>query len=106
MRYWPGNSAATRYDPCPSLMASTVTPVASLMTRTIAPGIAPPDESRTTPVMVLAAVPVPACASRLAGAAWPTVTTNAVTKTADLISFPETIVEFSLNAQAHCARIR
>jgi hypothetical protein len=86
--------------------ASTVTPVLSLMTRTIAPGIAPPDESRTTPVIVLVSVPVPACASRLAGATRPTITTNAVTKTANLISFPETIVEFSLNTKAHCARIR
>jgi hypothetical protein len=31
---------------------------------------------------------------------------NAVTKTADLMSFPETIVTFSLDAQARRARIR
>jgi hypothetical protein len=58
------------------------------------------------PLMVLAEVPVSAWASRLAGATRPTATMNAVTKTADLMSFPETIVTFSLDAQARRARIR
>ena len=76
------------------------------MTRTIAPGIAPPDESRTTPVMVLAAVPVPACGQQTR---WRR-TANGDDERghedgrSDQLSGNH--CEFSLNAQAHRARIR